>query len=105
MFGPDGTWIKYISGPGFKLGEVAEPSGIAISADGNILVCEAQSHRVQIFNPTTGESIGIFGDNGDLLRPSALVVDPCGNILVADTGNKRIQVSTHPQIIHPAPCS
>ncbi|MCC7209038.1 MAG: NHL repeat-containing protein, partial [Anaerolineae bacterium] len=89
---------------GPPLGTLREPWGVAVDAEGRVIVADTWNHRVQIFtadgeplaawgmfervDPTfsiSGSSTGFYG-------PRDVEVDAEGRIYVADTGNKRVRV-------------
>jgi len=82
------------------------PTGLFVSTDGHIYVCDTSNHRIQIYAPpaptdTTFTIVGQFpgsigtlpgpgSDNAHLNSPQAVAVDGSGNIYVADTNNHRV---------------
>jgi len=101
-FKPDGTfvttWGQYEITDGQaidKEGLFYGPRGIAVDANGRVLVADTGNKRVQIFN-SDGAFVSQFGggglDQGRLDEPVGIAVDPKGSIVVADTWNGRIQV-------------
>lgn len=83
-------------------GELCEPWGVAVGADGRVYVADTWNHRVQVFSPegTFLGKFGSFGQSGNSVLsaptqfygPRDLMVDVDGTIYVSDTGNKRVQV-------------
>ena len=74
-------------------GQLQGPRGLAVDAQGNILVADAMNHRVVVFDPagTVVRTIGSRGSgDNQLYEPSGVAVDAAGNIYVADTWNARI---------------
>ncbi len=83
------------------------PSGVAVAADGAILVTDTGNHRVLRFAPTTTtvsrvagstptfgagyNGDGIPADTAQLNGPTGVAVAPDGRVLIADTGNHRIR--------------
>ncbi len=79
------------SGPG----ELVEPAGVAVDADGNIYVADAGNHRIQKFD-AQGRFLAAWGgpgrDPGLFDRPMGLAIDHArGWLYVTDTDNGRIQ--------------
>ena len=82
------------------------PTGLFVSSDGHIYVCDTSNHRIQIYGPpaptdTTltvvgqfpgaiGSFPGVGADNAHFANPQAISVDASGNIYVADTDNHRV---------------
>lgn len=83
------------------------PTGVAVAADGAVLVADTGNHRVLRIAPGTTTITRVAGAtptagpgyNGDgiaattaqLNAPTALAVRPGGGLLIADTGNHRIR--------------
>jgi uncharacterized protein (TIGR03437 family) len=101
----DGT-AGNTAGSGTSLGEVYNPSGLAMDGAGNLYIADTQNQRIQMLTPGgtistivgTGAS-GFSGDGGAALAaelnvPSAVAVDSVGNLYVADTGNNRVRMVT-----------
>ena len=79
-------------------GEFSDMRGIALAADGNLLVVDEGNYRVQKLNSTTGAYISQFGTNGSgdgqFEGPTGVAADSLGNIYVADMSQSRIQKFT-----------
>lgn len=74
--------------------ELSPPSGLCLTAEGNILLTDDFNHRIQVYNPQFKliDSFGEKGkDKGQLQYPKGLAVDKEGNIFVADSWNHRVQ--------------
>jgi len=94
------------SGGSTSLGELYNPSGLAVDNAGNLYIADTQNHRIQML--AAGGTIstiagtgtnGFSGDGGaaaaaELSYPSAVAVDASGNIYIADTGNNRVRLIT-----------
>ena len=80
---------------GNENGQFVEPFGLAIDSKGNILVCERENNRIQIFNPE-GKFISTFGSkgngNGQFNGPSGITINSKGNIIICDQDNHKIQI-------------
>ena len=75
--------------PGPELGQLQNPRGITVDANGFVYVADAGNQRIQKFTPE-GEPVA-FWDQG-FREPWDVAVGPDGNtIYVADTWNHRIQ--------------
>jgi sugar lactone lactonase YvrE len=81
-------------------GTFIEPWGIALDADGNILVADTWNHRIQKFDSEGNFLLqwgvsGLAGDGLDRLwGPRGIAISPDGKVYVTDTGNKRVVVFT-----------
>ena len=96
----DGVLLDVLAGPGLSLGQVADPSAIAVAPSGAIYVLEKYSNsvnRVQEFD-SLGNWVTAWGDYGvgpkEFKHPEGIAVDSLGNVYVADTQNNRIQQFT-----------
>src|SRR5438309_672939 len=71
-----------------------EPSGLAVDAQGNVLVVDTAGSRIEKLSPG-GQVLATFGHVGAgddaLRRPRGIVIDALGVLLIADTANHRIQ--------------
>jgi len=75
-------------------GQFNQPTGIAATAGGNLLVADTGNSRVQKMGPEGAylAKIGSLGSGpAQLAEPRAVAVAPDGSIWVADTGNDRLQ--------------
>jgi len=98
VFRPDsaGELLLSIGKLGSGIGELREPSGIALHAtdDSQMLVADTGHHRLVAFGPD-GEvlrTMGSFGSElGQLIRPTDVVFGET-KIYVTDTGNHRVAV-------------
>ncbi len=79
---------------GSGAGQMLNPAGAAVAADGHVFVIEMGNSRGQLFDPGGGlaGTLGApGGDAGQFNQPSDVAIDKDGNIYVADTWNHRIQ--------------
>jgi DNA-binding beta-propeller fold protein YncE len=78
-------------------GQLSQPRGVAVDADGNAYVADFGNDRIQKFGPQL-QFLKEWGEKGDLpgqfKQPGAVAVGPDGLIYVADTWNQRVQVFT-----------
>ena len=84
-------WGSQGSGPG----QFNQPSGVAVSAGGDIVVCDTHNHRVQVFraDATFVRQWGSRGAApGQFKGPWAVAVSSADEVFVADYSNSRIQV-------------
>lgn len=86
---------KLLNADNYKRCELFRPQGLAMDAEGNVLVADCRNNRIQVFS-RAGELIGSFGVAGKELgqfdRPSGIALTPDGKIVVVDFGNHRIQI-------------
>lgn len=100
-----GTGVAGYNGDGIlaTAAKLNFPSGIAVDAQGNILIAEYFGHRIRKINNlgiiSTIAGTGIAGYNGDNIqattakvnRPMGLKLDYQGNLYIADTFNNKIR--------------
>lgn len=83
---------------GSRLDQLAFPSGIALDAEGALLVSDTNNHRVQRFFPgesCASTSAGSFmckcGTGlSELDSPAGICMGPGGDLFIADRGNARV---------------
>ena len=66
-----------------------------MNKSGNLMVCDTNNHRVQLFELNGGflNKFGTKGGNlGKFHYPQSLAVLASGQIVVTDRGNDRIQI-------------
>jgi len=76
-------------------GQVQQPRGLAVNAEGHILVADFGNHRIQELDKELKFVRG-WGRKGDLPgqfnEPGDVAVAPNGEVVVADTWNQRLQI-------------
>lgn len=79
-FRGDGTLVQSWGEPGTGPGEFNLPHGIAVAADGRVLLADRENDRIQIFDPE-----GDFLEEWtDVQRPTNIAIDRDGRIYVAE---------------------
>jgi sugar lactone lactonase YvrE len=103
-FDPQGNFITAIdirNNPADP-GEEAQPWGLAVGPNGEVVVADTFGWRVRVYSPDL-ELLASFGEPPDtskapgpfdLFGPRDAIVDGSGQLWVTDTGNDRIQVFT-----------
>lgn len=79
-FNADGRLIRSWGEPGTGPGQFNLPHGIAVAADGRVLVADRENDRIQFFSPT-GEYLDEWTD---VQRPTNIVIDRQGRIYVSE---------------------
>jgi ABC-type Fe3+ transport system permease subunit/DNA-binding beta-propeller fold protein YncE len=91
----EGELIGYFGSVGQGPGELRYPYGLALLADGTLVVCEYGNNRLQLFG-ADGRSVKRLGRAGrapgELAYPWGVAAGPDGNVYVVDAGNNRLQV-------------
>jgi DNA-binding beta-propeller fold protein YncE len=81
-FSPDGKLLNSWGEPGSGPSQFHLPHGIAVAADGTVLVADRENSRIQRFSPE-----GRFLDEWTgIARPTDVAIDPAGNVFVAELG-------------------
>jgi len=95
----DGNLLTVLAGPGTALGQVDDPTSVAVAPPGapnagDVYVTEQGTDRVQYWD-ASGSYLGHWGangsGNGQFANPQGIDVDSLGNVYVADTSNGRVQ--------------
>jgi DNA-binding beta-propeller fold protein YncE len=94
---PEGETNMFDGGRGSDKGRFDGPTGIAVDANGNILVADTNNSRIQKFSPTGTfvSGMGIKGtEYGQLGAPNGIAIDRVGNIYVADASRHVVEKLT-----------
>src|SRR5262249_45879083 len=86
------------AGRGSDKGQLDGPTGIAVDANGNILVADTNNGRIAKFSPTGTflSTMGIKGIGyGQLGAPNGIAIDKLGNIYVADASKHVVEKLAH----------
>ncbi len=101
-----GTLAATYNGDGIsaKSASLADPTGIAVIADGSILIADTGNERIRrvstdgTISTVVGSGVQSFGGDGDAAlqayvnRPANVAVDPAGDIYFTDAGNNRMRM-------------
>jgi hypothetical protein len=102
-FAGDGTNGYSGDGDAATNADLANPTGVAVDAAGNVYIADRNNNRIRqvgttgIINTFAGNgNNGFSGDGGaainaSLSNPQGVAVDGLGNLYIADSGNKRIR--------------
>jgi DNA-binding beta-propeller fold protein YncE len=94
VFDTDLKFVRKFGTSGSGDGELCRPAGLAVEANGNIIVVDSGNNRLQVFSPE-GKFVGKCGGPGkgpgEFNQPWGITLDKDGNILVADWKNHRVQ--------------
>lgn len=85
--------VKLVAEQTYGAGQLNQPRGVAVDAQGNVYVADTGSHTIQVFGAdgSLAHTIGGQGSGaGQFNEPRGVAVDAQGNIYVADTWNARV---------------
>ena len=93
---PNGDQLRYFGSNGSNPGQLCGASGIALTACGNILVCDSSNDRVQQFS-FAGQLVKCVGSSGsaplEFSKPVGIGVHPLSQkVYVVEQGNHRVQI-------------
>jgi sugar lactone lactonase YvrE len=91
---PEGVTNMFDGGRGSDKGQFDGPTGLAVDANGNILVADTNNGRIEKFSPTGIflSTMGIKGIGyGQLGAPNGIGIDRAGNIYVADASKHVVE--------------
>jgi hypothetical protein len=77
--------------PKLEIKGLNRPLGIAVDAEGNILVGNDGRDNIEVYDPATGDLVAVFGE-GIVKMPTAITLDGLGNIYVTDSRSNHVQV-------------
>jgi phage tail-like protein len=98
----DGERMPCVGGAGEGAGQFHEPRGLLVPrARHALFVADSGNHRVQVFDPSSGQLLAIWGqpgtgpspgtEPGRFSSPWTVAGDAAGNVYVLDYGNRRVQ--------------
>ena len=91
----DDDLVMAVGSRGRGKGEFTNPQGVAVTSEGDILVCDSNTQCVQVFS-STGQFLSRWGvrgrSPGQLQRPTGISVLRDGKVAVSDYDNKWISI-------------
>ena len=98
LYNAKGEYQRELGSYGENEGQFNHPVNIIFINDDEVLVADAQNHRLQQFNVKTGNFVKSFGKQGtgagEFDIPCSVCLNDSGNIVVTEGGNERVQVLT-----------
>ena len=98
IYNAEGEYLRELGSYGKDEGQFNRPVDIIFFNDDEVLVADAQNHRLQQFNVKTGNFVKSFGKEGtgagEFNVPCSLCMNDSGKIVVTDMCNDRVQVLT-----------
>jgi transcriptional regulator with XRE-family HTH domain/DNA-binding beta-propeller fold protein YncE len=95
-YSPDGRLLARWGGPGFNPGQFADPRGLGIASDGDVVVGDSGHHRIQILTPV-GKPILQWagpGNSPQSFAPLIIATDAQDHVYILDTGIWQIEKYT-----------
>jgi sugar lactone lactonase YvrE len=99
---------RTVNDPKFAVLQFASPADVAIGANGDLYVADAQNDRICLIDRLNGKILtvagsGVAGFDGDLKQatqaalkgPNAVAVARNGDLYIADTENNRVRIVEH----------
>ncbi|KAK1799076.1 hypothetical protein P4O66_007342 [Electrophorus voltai] len=96
-YGSLGLLVSTFGSEGDGKGQLCRPWGVAVDADGYVIVADRSNNRVQVFGPDGSfkHAFGSLGSRpGQFDRPAGIACDLHRRIVVADKDNHRVQIFT-----------
>uniref|UniRef100_A0A8C5BEN5 RING-type E3 ubiquitin transferase n=1 Tax=Gadus morhua TaxID=8049 RepID=A0A8C5BEN5_GADMO len=92
VYNADGEFLFRFGSHGEGNGQFNAPTGVAVDANGNIIVADWGNSRIQVFD-STGSFLSYINTSADpLYGPQGLALTSDGNVAVADSGNHCFKV-------------
>ena len=92
VFTKNGAFLKSIGGLESDNGQLSRPVGLAIDRFDNLVVCDYDKARLQIFNPEREFVSRIEGQNIELSNPRSVAVSSTGRLFVIDLARHCVHV-------------
>ena len=93
----DITTLAVVSKKGDKKLEFNLPRGLTITADGSLIICDSENHRIQIIS-CSNKFVRSFGEKGSDLgqfnEPYDIAIRNHNAVIVTDRLNNRVQCFT-----------
>jgi len=70
-----------------RKGQLNYPVGIAINAQGEVIISECNNNRLQVFDYNTGQHLRFLVNNRELKSPWHLFLDAADNLYVGSFTN------------------
>uniref|UniRef100_A0A3Q4HGA4 RING-type E3 ubiquitin transferase n=1 Tax=Neolamprologus brichardi TaxID=32507 RepID=A0A3Q4HGA4_NEOBR len=92
VYSADGEFLFKFGSHGEGNGQFNAPTGVAVDANGNIIVADWGNSRIQVFD-STGSFLSYINTSADpLYGPQGLALTSDGHVAVADSGNHCFKV-------------
>ncbi len=95
----DGFFLDKWGKPGSSQSQLRLPMGLAITAQGKVLIADSGNHRIQVaagwadgLDGLIGQTVASLGGESGLAEPTDVAVGGDGRVYVVDAGKRRIVV-------------
>ena len=88
--------LRVFGSAGAGNGQFNRPFGLTLDHEGNVVVSDFGSHRIQVLRYSDGQHLRTIGQqgagNGQFSYPYGVALDGAGHLVVVDYSNHRVQV-------------
>ena len=91
VFSDNGAFLYDIGTKGCEREMLDKPQGLAIDRFNNLVVCDSNKSRLQVYKPDGRHVATVEGENSKLVSPQFVAVSKDGHLFVTDSGRKRGQ--------------
>ena len=88
VFSDNGMFLYDIGAKGSKREKLGKPLGLAMDRFNNLVVCDSNKSRLQVYKPDGRHVATIEGENSQLVSPQFVAVSKDGHLFVTDSGCK-----------------
>ena len=91
VFSDNGAFLYDIGTEGCEREMLDKPLGLAVDRFNNLVVCDSNKSRLQVYKPDGRHVATVDGENSKLVAPQFVAVSMDGHLFVTDSGWKRGQ--------------
>ena len=88
VFSDNGMFLYDIGAKGSKREKLGKPLGLAMDRFNNLVVCDSNKSRLQVYKPDGRHVATVEGENSKLASPQFVAVSKDGHLFVTDSGCK-----------------
>ena len=92
VFSKDGAFLYSIGARGSSAGQLKYPAGLTIDSFSNLVVCDTDNKRLQIFSFEGKLLTTIEGQQSGLAEASSVALSTTGQLFVSDVGTHSVYV-------------
>ena len=86
VFSDNGMFLYDIGAKGSKREKLGKPLGLAMDRCNNLVVCDSNKSRLQVYKPDGRHFATVEGDSSKLVSPQFVAVSKDGHLFVTDSG-------------------